>query len=329
MLENAAALRPPFVLAAALLAVTAALAQDAGDKSAFVRLLEGLLSTPERQVSLDGIEGAFSADHAGQSSVCRTPAVLGSRSTASNFVEPFGAYLAPARYRQPFGGGGSLMRRPAASEPSQSENRIRRAQSILIMPPSRSPDCPCAGGRRRRGAIDRGRLGAVTAEALALQLSVDRQDRAGSLVADLSFEPDANMLAADIELEEPGDGLLAEMLGLRGRPRASRSPAPGRSTTGAPRCDGCRRCPVMAGAVAVTRGEGGLRWWRTRPPRWRSSRRRITRRFAGEGRLAVDVARRADGALVVQSATLRSGGVDLAVSGGLPPDLVPESAELS
>ena len=46
-----------FVLA---LAFGAALAQDGDEKSGFVRFLESSLSTPDRKVSLDGVEDIFS-----------------------------------------------------------------------------------------------------------------------------------------------------------------------------------------------------------------------------------------------------------------------------
>src|ERR1044072_962828 len=49
----------PLILVVAL-AFGGAIAQDGDDKSGFVRFLESSLSTPDRKVSLDGVEDIFS-----------------------------------------------------------------------------------------------------------------------------------------------------------------------------------------------------------------------------------------------------------------------------
>ena len=168
----------------------------------------------------------------------------------------------------------------------------------------------------------------LTAEALAAKLSVDRQDRAGSLAADLRFEPAGNVLAADLKLEEPAGGLLAELLRLRGRPAiavSARRHRPARRTGGpssSMQADGARR---LRRDVGIAR-RGRLS--RRRRARGGAGDASLPRDYAplvaGESQLGLDLRAPDDGAIAVNSATLRSEGVDFSASGVLGADMVPQ-----
>ena len=312
-----------------------ALAQDGADKSAFVRFLEGLLSTSERQVSLTGVEGVFSSaprveritisDAGGPWLEIEGVEVAWNRSALLSRTLDIDS-LSARRV--------ALLRMPAPSEPSQSESGFRGPPVNIDIASFAFPDVTLApavaGAEAQMTAAGSAR---VTAEALAAQLSVDRQDRAGTLTADLRLEPQANVLTADLRLEEPAGGLLAEMLDLRGRPAVAialtgTGPLDAWRATLSMDAGGAR---VLAGDASITRGAAGLQRRRRRDRRagnggaaglcgaclpakagWRSMRR------------AAPTARSP-----CSPRRLRSDGVDLAVSGRLTADLVPESAELS
>ena len=74
---------------------------------------------------------------------------------------------------------------------------------------------------------------------------------------------------------------------------------------------------VLAGDASITRGAAGLQVVADATAALETvAPQDYAALLAGESRLALDATRRDDGAVAVQSATLRSDGVDLAVSGG-------------
>ena len=146
-----------------------------------------------------------------------------------------------------------------------------------------------AGRRQRRRSFRRPARRSSREEALAAKLTVDRQDRAGSLSADLRFEPAENVLTADLKLEEPEGGLVAELAAA-----CAAAPAvavalygsgPARSVAGQSRHAGGRRA---ASSPARCRSRARGRLSRRSPSSRRRSRRwcrRTTRRcVAGESR---------------------------------------------
>ncbi|HEX9906102.1 MAG TPA: translocation/assembly module TamB domain-containing protein [Propylenella sp.] len=325
-----------FVLLATGLGViaTAALAQAGAERSAFIRFLEGLISTPERQVALTGAEGLFTAN----------PKV--ERITLSDedgvWLEIEGAELSWNRaalirrtldIRTLSADRVTLHRPPPSGEASEASDGFGGLPIEIALDSFSLPQillaAPVAGVPAELAAAGSAH---ITAEALAAELSVYRQDRAGALTADLRLEPRKNVLSADLTLEEPAGGLIAELLNLRGRPEI----AVALSGTGPldqwnarldARADGT---PVLVGDVAITRFGGGYRiaadlaatLETVVPPDYATL-------VAGESRLAADVELRSDGSLAVDHATLRSGGANFAFSGILSSDLVPARAELS
>jgi translocation and assembly module TamB len=319
---------------AAILAAATALAQERSEKSAFVRFLETMLSTPERQVSLDGVEGVFSAaprvekitiaDSGGAWLELEGVEVSWNRSALLSRTLDIET-LSARRV--------ALLRTPAAAKSSESQSPFRGPPVNINVASFSFPDVTLAEAVAGAEAQLTGAGSArVTAEAVAVQLSVDRQDRAGRLVADLRLEPEANVLSADLTLEEPANGLLAEMLDLNGRPPVAialsgAGPLDEWRATLSMDAGGAR---VLAGDVTISSVEGGYRVVADATAALETlAPQDYAALFAGESRLALDATRGVDGAIGVQSATLRSGGVDLAASGRLTSDLVPENAEFS
>ena len=324
------------VLAAgwAVAAATAALAQEREPAAGFVALLEDMLSTPDRQIMLEGLQGVFSANpkadkitvhdrdgpwlelegvEAAWSRAALLDRMLDIESLRAREVTLLRRPLPP---REPSTGGGFAALPIAVTIGVISLPRIVLAE-------------PVAGAEAELAAAGSAQL---TPEALAAQLSVFRQDRAGALTLDLRLQPDANVFSADVTLEEPADGLLAELLDLPNRPAvAARLSGSGplddwRATLDARAGDD----EVLDGRLAISRGDAG---YRLEADMTASLERLVPDDYAallaGESRLKLDVARAEDGALSIDAATLRSAGLDFALSGDLTPDLVPESAMLT
>ena len=302
----------------------------------FVRFLEGLLSTPERQVSLDRRRGRVLLPPDGRDDHRLRPRrACGSSSTASRSS-------GPARRCSAARSTSTVLRAAQVTRAAQARCRRSRRESSggISAPPVEIvidgialPQIDARRGRSpapRRSCRRRARR-SVTAEALAAQLTVDRQDRAGSLSADLRFEPAGERADRRPEARGAGGGLLAELLRAArpagGRRRALRQraarrngrpistmQADGARVVAGAHVDHARRRPAIAvvaelAAALETRGAG-----------------RTTRRsLAGESRRRFDVDARATTARSPsQSATLRSEGVDLAASGALSADMVPQ-----
>ncbi len=117
-----------------------------------------------------------------------------------------------------------------------------------------------------------------TEEAIAAQLSAYRQDRAGTLTAELRLEPKANLLTADLTLSEPQGGLVADLLDLPNRPAISaklsgEGPLDAWKASLTLEANGNK---VLDGDVAISRDDGGLS---------RGRRHGGVARDAGAGRL--------------------------------------------
>ncbi len=226
-----------------------------------------------------------------------------------------------------------MLRRPHEAAEAQSSSGISAPPLAIKIDGISLPQivlaAPVAGGEAELTATGSAQLGP---DALAVELSVDRQDRAGTLTANLRLEPDANVLTADVKLEEPKGGLVAELLGLRDRPSVSVTLAgtgPLDSWRGTMEFEagGSR---VLAGGMSISRANDAYRV----AAEFAAALQSVVPRdyamlVAGESRLSFDVSRSDDGSISVSSATLRSEGVDLSAKGALGPDMVPRSADVS
>lgn len=323
----------PILLATAL-AVGVAFAQAGDDESAFTRFLEGMLSTPERTVSLSGLEGAFSwhptvrkmtvADRAGVWLELNGVEVAWTRSALLRRVLDI-QVLRAARVH--------VLRRPVPSEAAPTSGGLSGPPLEMnidtIALPKIVLDAPVAGV-----AADLTASGStyLSAESMTLHLEVDRQDRAGSLTADIRFEPANNVLAADLKFAEPGDGLLVELLKLRGRPAVAvilsgTGPLDKWQASLDVQADGRR---VVSGAMSITRTGPALQVIaKAAAALGTLVPEDYAALLAGESRLDLDLLRSDDGAIAVRAATLKSEGVDLSASGALAADMVPQRANIS
>ncbi len=168
---------------AAGLTAGAALAKDGESESWFVDFLQSLLSTPDRQVTLSGFKGAFSAnptveritvaDREGTWLELDGVEVTWNRAALFDRMIDIES-LKAARIQ--------MLRKPVgAAEPRSSGGLSGPPLAIevkAISLPQVVLAAPVAGAEAELTATGSARL---TPEALAAELSVDRQDRAGSL----------------------------------------------------------------------------------------------------------------------------------------------------
>ncbi len=323
-----------FVVVAVGLAITAVLAQALGERSSFVGLIEDLISTPDQKVSMSGLENVFSAnlkleqltvsDREGPWLQLDGVDVTWERAALLDrllHIESLSARRV------------TLLRRPVPSEETESEDSTAAMPLAVTIDSISLPLVtlaePVAGVAAELAATGSARL---TEEALAAELSVFRQDRAGELTADLRLEPGANVLTADLTLEEPAGGLIAELLQLPNRPAISAEVS---GSGPLDSWDATMRAAaggetILSGSLAVNRLEGSYQLIADMDAALESVvPGDYAALVAGESRLRLDVSRRDDGAIAIEEATLRSDGIDLKGAGVLAPDLVPESALVS
>ena len=323
------------IVAAACIAATAALAQESGEKSAFVALLEDLISTPDRQISITGFEGAFSAnptmerlalsDREGVWLELQGVEVTWNRAALLDRT----LHIESLKARRV-----AILRRPSAPAESGSDGGSSPGLPIAITIdaislPQISLAAPVAGAEAELAAAGSAQL---TEQALAAQLSVFRQDRAGTLTAELRLEPDANVLTADLTLEEPPGGLIAELLDLPDRPAISaRLSGTGPLDSWDAKLEAeAGGEKVLDGSMAISRMEAGHRLVAEMTASLEGlAPADYAALVAGESLLTLDVTRSGDGAVTIETASLRSGGMDMRGSGVLASDLVPQSARLS
>ncbi len=327
--------RPFFALILAVgLVAGAALAKDGGESSWFTAFLESLLSAPDRQVSLSGLENVFSenpkiaritvADGDGVWLELDGVELKWNRAALFDRMIEIES-LKAARV--------AVLRKPAQAASARASGGISPPPLAIdvkaIALPQILLSADVAGAEAELTATGSARL---TADALGAELTVDRQDRAGALSLKLRLEPQANVLTADVKLQEPPGGLVAEFLGLRDRPSVAvtlsgTGPLDAWRGTLEVEAGGTR---ILAGGMAVSRTEGAYRV----AAELAAALETIVPKdyamlLAGQARLSFDVSRADGGEIAVHSATLHSDGVDLSAKGALGADFVPRSADLS
>ncbi|MBA3519700.1 MAG: translocation/assembly module TamB domain-containing protein, partial [Rhizobiales bacterium] len=225
-----------------------------------------------------------------------------------------------------------VLRRPAGANAAADEGSSGLLVSIKVDAfrlPEVTVTAGIAGGEARLSAEGSAK---VAGEAIAARLSLLRQDRPGTLAADFRLQPAENLLTANLQFAEPQDGLVAELLQLRNRPAVSVTVAgAGPLTAWQAQVEmQANGALVLAGAAAVSRADAGYRITAdlggalggVAPEAYAAL-------LSGTSSLAFDMVRLDDGGVQVQSASLRSDGIDLSASGALTPDFVPASAEAS
>jgi translocation and assembly module TamB len=326
--------RPLFlVLAMAAVAAGAAVAQDGEDRSRFVRFLEGMLSTPERQVSFYGLSGTFSSSPRAERIVVSDAQgpwleiegveVVWNRTALFRRVLDIDS-LRAAQVR--------MLRKPAGGEQTETADFTGPPVDITIDSfalPSITLAPAVTGAEARLSAEGSAEVGE---DAIGARVALTRTDRPGRLSAELRLQPATNELTADLQLAEPEGGLVAELLNLRGRPPVTVTIA-GTGPLSAWQADvqvQAAENRVLTGQAAVSRVDGGYRisgdvvgtLGSLAPENYAAL-------LSGDSRLAFNVVRRDDGGIAIDAASLRSAGVELDGTGALTPDMVPERADLS
>ncbi|MYZ49776.1 translocation/assembly module TamB domain-containing protein [Propylenella binzhouense] len=320
--------------AAAGLAATVALAQGTGDDQTtrLERLLESTLSTPDRQIRVRGIEGILS-------STIRIDEITISDGTGIwleiDDVTVDWNRLALFRRRVDINRLSAetihVLRKPAAGE-TRSEAAGGGSFSLpvsvevrAIALPDIVVDQPVAGV----AAVLSGQGSAsIDSDAVAASLTVTRNDAPGGmLTADLRLAPQANALTAKLDLSEPPNGIVANLLNLPGRPAVGLS-LDGDGPLGDWRgrigleSDGSR---ILGGTIGIAAEDGGHRvtgditgrLGEFVPADYRAL-------LSGDSRIALDALLPAAGGLDIRTAELATAGLSASASGELGPDYVPE-----
>jgi translocation and assembly module TamB len=321
------------LIATAAFALANALAQDGEETSGFVAFLENLISTPDRQVSITGLEGALSSnptverltvsDREGPWLELEGVEVVWSRAALLRRTLD----IESLRARQV-----TMLRRPAPTESDEAAGGGGMPVAVTIDSislPLISVAAPVAGAGAELAATGSATL---TQEELAAQLSIFRQDRAGALNGEFRFQPEANTLIADLTLEEPAGGLLAELLDLPNRPPISarlsgNGPLDSWNATLQVKAGDAE---VLNGSMALNRDQDGYHLVSDMsaslesvvPPEYAAL-------VAGRSQLTLDAARATSGVVTVRTARLRSAGMEAAANGTIAADFVPEAAEVS
>jgi translocation and assembly module TamB len=318
--------------AALALVVGVALAQDYESRSGFVRFIEDSLSTPNRKISLIGFEGVFSwnpriatitvADRDGVWLKLDGVEVAWNRAALLRKVLDIDVLRASEV---------TLLRRPAPSDTPSGSVAAPPLQVVVdsIALPKVTLEQAVAGAKAELSASGSAEL---TREAFALKVQVDRQDRPGSLAADLRFEPSENVLTADLKLEEPSDGLMTELLDLRGAPAISATlngsgPLDKWQANLDVQADQTR---IVSGAMSIMRSGSAYQV----VAKLAAALETLVPvdyapLVAGISQVDLDLSRADNGEIALNSATMKSDGLDFSAHGVLSADMVPQRAEVA
>ena len=322
----------------ATLGVGAALAQDAdADKGRFVRWIESLISTPDRQISLNGFSGAFSSNPQAASIVIADERGPWLRLENVDLVWTRSALFRRRLDIQSLSAANVTWLRPAektvdAADEATDQGEFSLPVDIVIDRMS-FPDIvveePALGAEANlalEGSVT------LTSQMIAGDIALDRLDRPGTLAAKFRLDSDQNVLVADVNLTEPAGGIVAEGLDLTGRPALALSlsgEGPLDDWRGDLRVE-AGGAPVLDGTIAVSRpAEAYTLNAELRGTLGDIAPAEYRALLAGESRVTIEAGRDATGAIDIAAASLRSEGAELTLSGRLAPDLVPQRAELA
>lgn len=328
-----------FLMAFGLLFALAfgAAAQEDDDKSAFTRFVEGQLSAPNRQISLNGLEGALSSDVSLSSITISDadgvwleiiqPRLIWNRSALLTGKLEIEQLKADAiRYLRP----------PLADEslpdPEATSFSIPDLPVEVVVEDLSVPEvilgAPVMGEEMILGVDGNTRL---TDGSLQAELDVDRKDAGGSLDADITFDGETQVLDLDVTLTEPAGGVIATALGLEGKPPVSLSvkgsgPVGDLTTTLTFDVDGKR---VLAGDLVLDDTDRGLSITGRLEGQLRDLVAERSRALFGDNsRLSFDALIEKGGAIILQRALMDSGALQATADGALGAEGFPERANL-
>ena len=313
-----------FCLAFSLLAGLAHAQSEAQEKSTFTKFVEDQLSAPNRQISLNGLEGTLSSDVSldsitisDESGVWLTivkPKLVWNRSallrgkleieslTAAKVDYPRNAVVDES-LPTPEATSFALPDLPVAIELEQLD-----IAEIVIGEP--------VFGTAARVAI-KGRI-ELADGMLDLDLGIDRLDASGTFGAKATYGGDPAILGMDVSLSEPEGGIVASLLGLQGKPSVvltvnGKGPVDSLETTLTFDVDGKR---IVDGNLDLDRVSGVLQ-----------AKARLNgpladilpddqRAFFGdESRIDADLAFQPDGRILIDRVLVDSGATQLTANG--------------
>lgn len=312
-----------------LLPLTAAQAQDAEEKSTLIKFVEDKLSAPNRQIRLNGLRGALSSSLALDSIT-----IADERGVWLRIVEPKLEWNRSALLRGRLeieSLTASKIDYPRNATPDESAPSPEAVSFQL-------PELPVAivleklaieevdigepvFGLAARIALN-GRIVLDDGE-LEADLAVTRLDAEGSLTAKAVYGGEPANLDIAVRLEEPADGVLANLLNLPGDPAvalviAGKGPVDDLDTTLAFDVDGNR---ILDGRLALDR-RGDVLQARARltgplsrimPPDQRAF-------FGDSSRLEADLAFQGDGSVTLPRILIDSGAVQMTANAATMPD---------
>ena len=323
----------PVLLLLALVLLPTAFAQDeASEQSRLQQFLEGMLSTPERQVRIGEIGGLLSSTVTIDSIEVADPAgiwlELHGLELTWNRLALFAGRLEIERLHAERI---SWLRQPAGE--ADAEGGAPSLPLSLDIQSIEAPVIEIAGPVAGMPATlsARGSVSAL-ADSVEATIEVDRLDEPGGrLAAEFAFNPAENVLRADATLREPPGGLVAAFVGLPGRP-AIELTLDGDGPLDDWRADLALAAAgeaVLSGEARIARSADGYRavadvagqLGRIAPPPYQAL-------LAGDSRLRLDAVREDDGTIRIARGQLTGGTVELTAEGVLAADLVPRQGRL-
>lgn len=189
--------------------------------------LEGLLSTEDRQVKIEGLSGALSGNVRIESVTVsdRDGVWLTARDLALDW-SPLALVRKNVQIQNLSAGSITLDRLPRAAPPTQEPSTGGFSLPAITANVGRIAITEFVLGQAVAGTAARlsaeGSL-ALAAEPTQLdaQLAIRRLDQGGEINLKIGFQPDANRLELDVAASEPAGGLVAGLLKLPGAPPVS------------------------------------------------------------------------------------------------------------
>jgi len=331
-----------FIVAAFVLAGLAfagiAIAQDVGEeqeRSRFVRFVERQISTPDRQIRLGEIRGALSSD------VRISQITVADREGVWLVIEDahlIWSRLALLRGRLSI----DLLEADAirvlrSPEPAEGDGEaIEEADEAFTL-----PSLPVSVIIDRlavpRVEIAQGVIGPAAALSvdgsvrlaggeLDTDVSIERLDRPGTLSLEASFDDETRRLAVDFIIEEPENGVIANALGIEGRPPVTfeiEGDGPLSDFSAGIRLDVAGET-LLSGTTAIAGENGGLRFLADIDGDLSPIVPELYAPLvAGGSRVTLNLLRQVDGSFVIDEGELASGVARLDFAGALAPDGVP------
>ncbi len=299
-------------------------AQDSEEKSAIIKYVEQTLSTPNRQIRLNGLEGTLS------SNVSLSSITIADRDGVwLEIVKPKLVWTRAALLRSRLeidsltAESIAYVRKPLPDEnlpsPESSAFAIPELPVAVVLKKLNVPLVsfgPTVFGLEAEASVD----GNVTLDSgsLDLSLEVNRLDGPGGVLRAIAkYGADKKTLNLDVVLEEPEDGIVASLAGITDRPPVSLeikgdAPIDDLQVSLAFDVDSRR---ILTGSVAMRGTADGIRANAELAGPLSSIMSQRSRAFLGnDTRLAAELLVPRAGGLVLEDARLESGSVTLGAS---------------